>query len=217
MKKSTLLKKGDTFGRLTVINLAYKRQYVSPSCKKETHEYYNCICSCGNKLVVCKTSLKNGNTKSCGCLKNEVISTHKKTKTRLYRIWMSMKRRCFNSNDFHHYKNYGARGITICNEWKNNFIVFYSWALSNGYKDNLTIDRIDVNGNYEPNNCRWSTIKEQERNRRNNRFITHKGETHCVSEWAEITGIKAATIRSRLFMGWPIHRTLNDTAKEFLK
>jgi len=108
--------------------------------------------------------------------------------TRLYNIWTHMKDRCYNSNYFQYYL-YGGRGIKICKEWQNDFMGFYNWAIKNGYDDKLTLDRINVNGNYQPNNCRWITRAEQTRNQRNNINITYMGETHCLSEWSRIKSI----------------------------
>lgn len=96
-----------------------------------------------------------------------------------------MKQRCCGYNA-KSYKHYGGRGITVCEEWRNSFEAFYEWAMANGYSDSLTLDRIDVNGNYEPSNCRWATMKEQNNNKRNNRNITYKGETHTLAQWIEI-------------------------------
>lgn len=132
---------------------------------------------------------------------------HRKRNTRLYGIWLQIKNRCFNSNTGR-YKDYGGRGITICDEWKNNFQTFYEWAMSHGYSDELTIDRIDNNGDYEPSNCRWVTVKIQNRNARSNHLITYKGETHCIADWVDITGISRACISNRLKYGWSVERTL---------
>ena len=120
--------------------------------------------------------------------------------SRLYNIWLHMKGRCYRKTD-DHYKFYGARGITVCEEWKNDFKEFYNWAMSNGYSDRLTIDRIDNNGNYEPSNCRWVNIKTQCNNRTTNVIVTINGETHNIKEWSEITGIKYATIYQRIKRG----------------
>lgn len=128
--------------------------------------------------------------------------------TRLYSIYTSMKSRCYYKRN-KEYKNYGARGIVICEEWLNSFEAFYSWAMNNGYKDNLTIDRINVNGNYEPNNCRWVTMKIQNNNRRNNHYITYNNETHTVAEWASIKNISSDTIFKRLRNNWSIEKALN--------
>ena len=120
--------------------------------------------------------------------------------TRLYGIFQQMKQRCYDKHSTN-YKNYGGRGITICDEWKNNFENFYSWAVMHGYSDDLTIDRMDVNGNYEPSNCRWATKKEQARNKRTNKIVEINGEKHLVVEWAEITGLSIGCIYGRIRRG----------------
>lgn len=127
---------------------------------------------------------------------------HGQTGTRLYRIWKAMKTRCYNSN-FPRYKDYGGRGIAICSEWLNDPCSFFEWAKSNGYNDNLTIDRIDNDGDYTPNNCRWTTKKQQNNNRRTNRFFTFCGVTKTIAQWAEETGINQFTLYDRLEHGWP--------------
>lgn len=121
----------------------------------------------------------------------------KKPKTKLYRVWSTMKERCYNPNHIK-YKNYGARGITICDEWKNSFKAFRDWAYANGYEEGLSIDRIDNNKNYEPSNCRWATMTQQANNKSTNRLIEIDGETHTMTEWSRISGIKAQTIWARL-------------------
>jgi hypothetical protein len=115
---------------------------------------------------------------------------------RLYRIWMAMRARCRCKN-ISSYKYYGGRGIKVCKEW-NNYLVFKEWALSNGYDENLSIDRINHNGNYEPSNCRWTTAQEQANNKRNNHLITINGESHTLAEWSKLSGINYSTIRSRI-------------------
>ena len=133
--------------------------------------------------------------------KNHYI--HGKRKTRLYRIWANMKTRCINPND-PHFERYGGRGITICDEWKNDFKAFYDWSMSHGYADNLTIDRIDNNGNYCPSNCRWVTVKVQNQNRRKRNVIsiTYNGETKSATEWARELNLGHDTIRQRYHKGW---------------
>lgn len=128
---------------------------------------------------------------------------HGKRNTRLYRIWSNMKTRCFNSND-KHYKNWGGRGITVCNEWKNNFKTFYDWAMSHGYEDNLTIDRINNDGNYEPSNCRWVKAEEQGKNQRKTHLLTYNGETHSCREWEHILKTGKNTILVRYNKGWSV-------------
>lgn len=161
-----------------------------------------CRCDCGEETIVEAYSLKTGNTSSCGCLKFESHNaTHSLSKTRLYGIYSKMKGRCYNSND-PAYKWYGGRGISICEEWLNNFESFYGWAINNGYSEELSIDRIDVNGNYEPCNCRWATITIQANNRRNTKFLIYHNETKSIAEWSRITGIKYSTIVNRLKLGY---------------
>lgn len=159
-----------------------------------------CECDCGKQVVVSGKSLRNGSKRSCGCLQKELtairFATHNKSNERVYRIWKSMKKRCENPN-YKWYANYGGRGIRVCDEWQK-FEPFYEWATSNGYAENLTIDRIDVNGNYEPNNCRWVDMTTQSNNKRTNRNITFNNETHTMKEWSEILGIKYSTLESRL-------------------
>lgn len=182
---------GKTFNRLTVI----KRAEIE---KKEV--YYLCKCTCGNEKIIRGKDLKYNKIKSCGCLKKEK-TTERNTKhglrhTRIYRIWLLMKNRCLNSK-YYLFKNYGGRGITVCNEWKNDFVKFYDWSMANGYKEDLSIDRINVNGNYEPSNCRWTTKLQQQRNTTRLRKITYKNETHCISEWADILGLEYNTLYYR--------------------
>ena len=133
---------------------------------------------------------------------------HGKRHSRIYNIWRSMRQRCTNPNCIN-YKNYGGKGICVCNEW-NDFTNFYTWAMANGYKDDLTIDRVDVNGNYEPSNCRWISYKQQANNKTNNRLIEFQGESRTLGEWASITGIKLGTIWNRLNLGWSVERALTE-------
>lgn len=206
---------GQKFGRLTVISRA--EDIINKSGK---HIYmWNCICECGKNTVVNSSSLKRGHTKSCGCLCGEHHddSSHKKGKIRLYRIWQDMKQRCTNQNN-KNYKNYGARGISVCDEWKNSYTSFKEWAMNNGYAENLSIDRIDVNGNYEPSNCKWSTQEDQANNMRTNRLISFNGETLTLSQWRKRLGFKRGVLEYRLKHGWDLEdafytpvKTTNNT------
>ena len=128
------------------------------------------------------------------------MATHRKSGTRLYRTWTDMRNRCNNRKNVH-YSRYGGRGIKVCDEWQRSFESFHAWAIANGYSDDLTIDRIDVNGNYEPSNCRWITMSQQQYNKSNKRLVTVNGETKTISQWAECTGIKYDTIWRRVKRG----------------
>lgn len=198
---------GQSFGRLTVIEKATKR------CNGQSAMWI-CKCDCGNTIVVRSGDLRSGKTKSCGCLRKEITSakrkTHGKSNSRLFSIWCAVKKRCMCETD-KQYKDYGGRGITICDEWKDDFQTFYDWAVSNGYEEHLTIDRIDVNGNYEPFNCKWSTEKEQSNNKRNNRLLTFNGKTQTLKQWSDETGIQPETIHYRLKRGWDLERALTLT------
>lgn len=184
---------GKRFGKLVVIERTNNRG---------KHTMWKCKCDCGNYTITGASELKNGTTKSCGCLKFERRNEkHGLSKTRLHRIWCKMKERCLNENN-PAYKWYGGRGINVCKEWLDDFVSFYNWSIKNGYSDDLSIDRIDVNGNYEPNNCRWIPLKEQALNTRNTKFLTYNGETKTVAEWCEIKGIKRTTLLNRIRSGY---------------
>lgn len=193
---------GQRFGKVVVI------KYIGQS-------KWLCKCDCGNQKIIDGRRLRKGDTKSCGCLSIEQAKinfkknfyTHKQSKTRLYYIWKGIKSRCNNKN-LPKYKIYGLRGIKVCNEWQK-FEPFYNWAIKNGYKENLSIDRINVNGDYCPDNCRWVDMKTQQRNRQNNHLLTYKNETHCISEWAEMYNLKSSTLLARINRGWSIGKALN--------
>lgn len=190
---------GKRFGRLTVIRVD-KYEPSSHSTR------WLCRCNCGNEKSVLASCLKAGTITSCGCYSSEQKSKRSKThgygnKDRLYRIWSKMKSRCYSPSD-RNYHRYGGRGIEICPEWRRDFMAFRNWSIDSGYQDNLSIDRIDNNGPYSPDNCRWTDRKVQNNNRRTNVYITYKGETHTAAEWAEITGIKEATLVMRKRNGW---------------
>ena len=187
------------FGKLKVISFAY--------CKNKK-SYWNCECSCGNKKVARSDSLKDGNLKSCGCLQFEhAIKTHDKSKTKLYRVFHSMKNRCYNEKD-KNYKYYGEKGVKINEDWLNDFMSFYKWSYDNGYKDGLTIDRIDVNGNYEPSNCKWITQEEQANNTTRNRNYEINGETLNITQLSKRYNINRNTLNYRLNQEWELEKAL---------
>lgn len=188
-KEKELDLNGNTFGRLMVLS----------EIRDSSHyRHYLCMCECGNKCDIRRSDLLSGKTKSCGCLKyeNKASLTHGLTKTRIHNIWTAMKQRCYYKKS-KNFQNYGGRGITVCEEWKDDFIKFYNWAMTNGYNDKLSIDRIDVNGNYEPNNCRWATDIEQGRNKTINRYIEYNGEIKTLVEWSECLKINYSTLRTK--------------------
>lgn len=185
---------GEKFGRLTVIGLDDRDS-------KKT--YWVCQCDCGNTKSVRSDSLQEGRIKSCGCLKREqdrknltANHSHKMSGTRIYWIWQGMKGRCGNIHD-PNYCNYGERGITVCEEWKNDFSAFYEWSMNSGYAADLTIDRIDNNKGYFPENCRWTDNKTQSNNRRSNITITIGNATKTLTEWCRIFDVDYKSVIGR--------------------
>ena len=189
---------GVKFHRLTAQNVVGKNkcgQYL-----------WECICECGNRTVVSASDLIRGHIKSCGCMRIDAITKHGSYKTRLYKIWQSMIERC-EKTTAKSYKWYGANGIRVCETW-HDFAVFKQWAETNGYSDELTLDRIDGTKGYEPSNCRWATTVEQANNKTNNVFIEFEGRRLTISQWAKERGIKVSTLRERLKRGWSIEKAL---------
>ena len=190
---------GMKFGRWTIIG-----DYIR--YKQYGHKNYLCKCSCekGTEKYVDLQNLKSGKSISCGCLTIENakkhFTKHGETKTKLYNTWSGMRHRCNNPND-DRYKDYGGRGIRVCDEWLNSYEVFRDWSLSHGFENNLTIDRIDNDGNYEPSNCRWVDNKTQANNKRSNVIIEHNGIKKNTTEWGNELGINPRNIRNRLRRG----------------
>lgn len=198
---------GQRFGQLTVVAL-------HPHRSASSRALWVCLCDCGNQRITDTSSLKRGSAKSCGCLTlrnlRERSITHGKTNTRAYHAWFSMRQRCYYRRN-KEYHNYGERGIEVCSEWREEFEAFYMDM--GDPPDGMTLDRIDVEGNYNKETCRWATVKEQARNRRNNRLLTLDGEEHCVAEWAEIVGISSHTLLKRLDAGWSLDRVLRTPVR----
>lgn len=198
---------GQRFGRLVVISEARNKQ--------NKRFCWECECDCGNITFAYTHSLLSGRVKSCGCYKKKVNTKHggcTGEEERLYGVWRSVRQRCCDPHS-HSYKNYGARGITICKEWKEDYNAFRSWALANGYDDHakrctLQLDRINNSGNYTPDNCRFTTPTINSRNRRNTVKATINGETRPIIEWCELMGKDYNLVRGRLFYGWSIEDAL---------
>lgn len=204
---------GLKFGRLTVIRRG--EDYISESTRRPR---WICKCDCGNNVLVVASNLVRGTTTSCGCYAREQLSLRRTSHggwanhERLYEVWANMRRRC-QCKTCHNYDMYGGRGISVCDEWQD-YSVFRSWAYASGYDDNAefgecTIDRIDVNGNYEPSNCRWVNAKVQQNNKTSNIKVTYNGETHTLKEWSRLRNINYRTLYSRYKRNWEIARMLN--------
>lgn len=180
---------GQRFGKLTVLERVY------PPNRKSA--YWKCLCDCGNEKVVKGGNLTSGNISSCGCLLRKYQTRSEIYHDRIHKIYHAMKRRCLNPKD-HKYEYYGGRGIGVCQEWLDDYLSFRKWAINNGYKSDLTLDRIDTEKGYSPENCRWATIKEQCNNRRSNHLITYNGKTQSMTMWAEELGVTFGTLKYRI-------------------
>lgn len=188
------------FGRLTVMERADNLGH---------HTRWLCKCDCGNYTKSHTTSLTSGRAKSCGCLGREKatksITTHGGRYTQLYSVWCGMKKRCYNKS-YEYYNRYGGRGIKVCDEWRDDFATFREWALNNGYRDGMEIDRIDNDSNYIPGNCRWATRSEQIKNRSNSITITHDGQTLSLIDWCDIYGVGYKLAHARYKKGWDFQK-----------
>lgn len=186
---------------------------------------YECLCSCGQTKIIRANNLRSGNTKSCGHLFKENVKkmhiTHGGTKERLHGVWKSMKMRCYNPNSYA-FESYGGRGITVCDEWKNSYAAFREFALQNGYDENAergkyTIERIDVNGNYEPSNCILISIEEQQRNKRSSNILNFRGESKPLVEFAIQYDIDENVLSYRLKSGWDLEEALLTPVREIAR
>lgn len=186
---------GQRFGRLTVESVIY---YDTRRRARVV-----CHCDCGEIVDVYLSALNSGRLKSCGCFRRDTAhehaidrnTIHNGTGTRLFRIWTGLRQRCHNTRS-KVYKDYGGRGITVCPEWET-FIPFRDWALANGYREDLSLDRLDNDGPYSPGNCRWATVAEQNLNKRNNTLVEYEGQLIPIAEAARLSGINHQTISDR--------------------
>ncbi len=199
---------GEVYGDLTVVGPPTPKE--SKAGKREN--YYLCHCSCGESKVVRGASLKRGTTKSCGCLTRrlakEKCTTHGMSKTKVYSVWLNMRRRCYEPSN-NRYKSYGAKGIRVCDRWLDFNLFFLD--VGDLPFEGATLDRISPLGDYEPSNVRWASQKQQQRNRANNRKFTYGGESLTSSEWAERLGVGPKTMATRLLgRGWSIERALHQ-------
>lgn len=189
--------KGKKFGRLYVEDYAYTKKYAT---------FWKCKCDCGNTKIIKGCLLTTGNTSSCGCIRKEngrkMFGKHLLSNTPIWKKWSAMIQRCYGSYNQNYYL-YGGRGITVCNEWKNDFMNFYNWAIKNGYKDNLSIDRIDVNGNYEPENCRFVDNMQQSYNKRNTMYVYNGDKKYTVKDLWETYKIDKELLRKRIRKNYP--------------
>lgn len=195
---------GKRYGRLIVTGLDYLEDRHTT--------WWKCECDCGNTVVVRRSSLISGNTSSCGCLCSELsrsrAKTHGLSKTPLYKTWIGMQQRCENP-DVDSYERYGKRGISVCDEWEC-FENFRDWSFTHGYKPGLSIDRIDNDGDYSPDNCRWADSITQANNRSNNRYVTFGDSTHTIAEWARILNVNYYTLWDRI-----ARKDMTDFEKHF--
>jgi hypothetical protein len=198
---------GQRFGEAVAL------EYVGRSSSRKS--LWKCQCNCGNVFITDISHLRSGHTHSCGCLQRrraaDYHTIHGQSKTRLFGIWCNMRERCSNPA-IRGYKWYGAKGIKVCDEWLK-FESFRDWALSHGYQDDLSIDRINSGKDYEPSNCRWVGMDVQASNRSDNRLITCNGVTRTLAEWSRITGLHHSTIRHRIdVMGLSAERALDSAS-----
>lgn len=197
---------GKKYGMLTVIERT--------GTANDKQALWKCKCDCGNFHTSKGRDLRNGKVKSCGCMSKkwmaDAITKHNLTNSRIYKIYHGMKARCYNKNN-DRYLDYGGRGITICQEWLDDFMNFYNWSMGNGYSEHLTIERKDNNMGYSPSNCMWATAKEQANNRRTSRLIEFDGKTLTSAQWSGITGIPRTDIENRIDnLGWSVEKALTQ-------
>lgn len=194
---------GKKFTRLLVIKRVGRTKDYSPT--------WLCLCDCGKQMITSTHNLRNKNTRSCGCLRLEVVSSHKMSRSKIYCVWHTMLQKCNNPNNLQ-YKNYGGRGIKVCKRWMK-FENFYK-DVGNPPFPRAQIDRINNGKGYFPDNWRWATNKINSRNKRNNIIINYNNKKQCLIEWSEETGIKASVISVRLKRGWSIKKALTTPVRK---
>lgn len=212
---AVIVNPGDKYGHLTVVQEIDKHKISSG----RAYRAIECLCDCGKKHTTLLQSLRSGHTQSCGCLQVEV--TRKRTtkhghtpagnKTRMYRIWTNMIQRCHNPN-YTYYERYGARGVTVCDRWRENFEAFFE-DMGEPPTEKHTLDRKNNDLGYSLNNCRWATRKQQQRNMSSNRMIEHKGESLCLQEWSDRYCLTASVLSYRLKKGWSMEQSLTTPIK----
>lgn len=199
MKKQTV---GLKFGRLLVIE-----EIINEGTPKHKKFTYKCLCECGQEKICLRKHLVSGDTKSCGCLNNELYEKHGFHNHKLYSIHKAMVSRCSNEKN-PKYKDYGKRGIFVCKEWIDSRSAFFEWSLNNGYEEGLEIERKNNNDGYYPENCEWITRKQQCRNMRSNIFISIGGIEKCISEWCEIYNLSKNAIYARVNLNWKLDENI---------
>lgn len=194
---------GERYSRLLVLERAENTE--------RGQAVWKCLCDCGNITYVRGGNLKSGAVKSCGCLlKDNAHRTHGLSHTKIYGLWGNIKRRCY-CPTISCYKYYGGRGIKMCDEWRDSFDAFYEWVKATRFDDSLTIERIDPNGDYCPENCTWANMTEQANNKRNNDFYTHNGETKSLTQWCYSLGLDYWLVRNRIKkLGWAFERAISE-------
>lgn len=194
---------GKRQGSLTVLSHFKKGKY---NCN-----YFFCQCDCGRTAEIRVNHFFGDHQTTCGRFHKKYENSY--IGSLLYNTWNRMIHRCYDDTNPKYYR-YGGRGISVCDEWRNDYDTFYNWAINNGYQLGLSIDRINNDGNYEPSNCRWATKKQQQRNMCRNKMITYNGETHCLSEWCEMLDLSYDLIRHRLYRGWKPERAFETPIKK---
>lgn len=199
------VKIGDKFNKLTVIKFLCKTKF--------SHKKWLCLCECGNEIEIDEYTLLKNARHSCGCERNirmkQLSTKHNLYGTKIYQIWISMKQRCYYKK-YTHYKHYGSKGIEVCDEWKNNVVQFYNWALSNGYKEGLSIERIDINKNYCPENCKWIPKNEQQMNTSKTKKYKYQNEEHTLHYFSKLYSIPSTSLYRKIKNGVNIELAINE-------